>query len=174
MKTLLALTLSALLLSACAAPGAISPAQVAPIATVTAATPSPAPTIPPDKVRPAAFAGTWYPGDPDTLRQTVDKLLADAQPFDGDPVALIAPHAGYVYSGPTAAYSFRQLEGKAYDTAIIIAPDHQAPVSHPISVWAEGGLATPLSSIVWVPLLGIPQTCAVVALAGAVGLLALA
>jgi AmmeMemoRadiSam system protein B len=59
---------------------------------------------------------------------------ADSHSHSGDPVALIAPHAGYVYSGPTAAYSFRQLEGKAYDTAIIIAPDHQAPVSHPISV----------------------------------------
>jgi AmmeMemoRadiSam system protein B/AmmeMemoRadiSam system protein A len=105
------------------------------------------PTIPADKVRPAILAGTWYPGDPDTLRQTVDKLLAAAQPFDGDPVALIAPHAGYVYSGPVAAYSFRQLEGKAYDTAIIIAPDHQPPVSHPISVWAEGGLATPLGVV---------------------------
>jgi AmmeMemoRadiSam system protein B/AmmeMemoRadiSam system protein A len=144
MKTLLALTLSAVLFSACAAPS-LQPPQAR--ATQPAPSPPPAATVPPDKVRPAAFAGTWYPGDPDTLRQTVDKMLADAQPFDGDPVALIAPHAGYVYSGPVAAYSFRQLEGKAYDTAIIIAPDHQAPVSRPISVWAEGGLATPLGVV---------------------------
>jgi AmmeMemoRadiSam system protein B/AmmeMemoRadiSam system protein A len=103
--------------------------------------------VPPDKVRPAAFAGTWYPGDADVLRQTVDKMLADAKPFEGDPVALITPHAGHVFSGPTAAYSFRQLEGKAYDVAVVIGPDHQAPVSHPISVWAEGGLATPLGVV---------------------------
>jgi AmmeMemoRadiSam system protein B/AmmeMemoRadiSam system protein A len=145
MKILLALTLSAVLFSACAAPSLQSPPQAR--ETQPAPSPPPAATVPPDKVRPAAFAGTWYPGDAATLRQTVDKMLADAQAFDGDPVALIAPHAGYVYSGPVAAYSFRQLEGKAYDTAIIIAPDHQAPVSHPISVWAEGGLATPLGVV---------------------------
>jgi AmmeMemoRadiSam system protein B/AmmeMemoRadiSam system protein A len=145
MRTLLALTLSAVLFSACAAPSPQSPPQ----ARETQPTPSPPPaaTVPPDKVRPAAFAGTWYPGDADALRQTVDQMLADAQAFDGDPVALIAPHAGYVYSGPVAAYSFRQLAGKAYDTVIIIAPDHQAPISRPISVWAEGGLATPLGVV---------------------------
>jgi AmmeMemoRadiSam system protein B/AmmeMemoRadiSam system protein A len=150
MKALLALTFSALLFSACAAPPATPPSLIpSRQAQATQQTPSPPPavTVPPDKVRPAAFAGTWYPGDPDELRQTVDKLLADAKPFEGDPVALITPHAGYVYSGPTAAYSFRQLEGKAYDTAIIIAPDHQPPVSHPISVWTEGGLATPLGVV---------------------------
>ena len=150
MKTLLALALSAFISCACAAPPATPPSLIpSPQARATQLPPSPPPaaTVPPDKVHPAILAGTWYPGDPGALRQAVDQMLADAKPFEGDPVALVAPHAGYVFSGPVAAYSFRQLEGKAYDVAVIIAPDHQAPVSHPISVWAEGGLATPLGVV---------------------------
>jgi AmmeMemoRadiSam system protein B/AmmeMemoRadiSam system protein A len=66
---------------------------------------------------------------------------------DGKPIAILVPHAGYVYSGPVAAYGFRQLEGKPYDVAVIIAADHQQPLSSPLSVWAEGGFETPLGVV---------------------------
>jgi hypothetical protein len=101
----------------------------------------------PGKIQPAQVAGTWYPGNPDELTRTVDRFLARVEPIDGDPIGLVVPHAGYDFSGPVAAYSFRQLQGKAYDVAIILAADHQPPVSQPISIWAEGGFQTPLGVV---------------------------
>ena len=105
------------------------------------------PTVPSGRVQPAAFAGSWYPGDANALTRAVDEMLAAVQPVDGDPIALIVPHAGYVFSASVAAYGFKQLEGKPYDVAVIVASDHQMPLSNPISVWAEGGFATPLGVV---------------------------
>ncbi len=77
----------------------------------------------------------------------IDGMLEAVEPVDGAPLALIVPHAGYVYSGPVAAAGFRQLEQGEYDIAVIIAADHQSPLSNPISVWAEGGFETPLGVV---------------------------
>jgi hypothetical protein len=106
--------------------------------------PTPTPTFSPDQIRPSAIAGSWYPADPAELTRLIDGLLAAVEPTDGTPIALIVPHAGYVYSGPIAARGFKQLAGKDYEVAVIIASDHQRPLSNPISVWAEGGFETPL------------------------------
>jgi AmmeMemoRadiSam system protein B/AmmeMemoRadiSam system protein A len=132
--------LIAVLASACAAP------TVTPTPQPTR-TPRPSPTTPPGQVRPAVLAGSWYPADADELAGTVDEMLAAAQPVDGAPLALVVPHAGYVYSGPVAAAGFRQLEAGDYDVAVVIASDHQWPVSDPISVWTEGGFETPLGVV---------------------------
>jgi AmmeMemoRadiSam system protein B/AmmeMemoRadiSam system protein A len=77
----------------------------------------------------------------------IDSLLAAINPVDGEPLGLVVPHAGYVYSGLVAARGFKQLAGVEYDVAVIIASDHQAPLSDPISVWAEGGFETPLGIV---------------------------
>jgi len=146
LKSVLALILSALLLSACAAP-AVTPAVEATGTPLPLPTSLPSPTAPPGRVRPSAVAGSWYPGDAGELAQMVDEMLAAVQPVDGAPTGLIVPHAGYAYSGPVAAYGFRQLEQGEYDVAIIIAADHQSPLSDPISVWAEGGFETPLGVV---------------------------
>ncbi len=150
------------ILSACAAPTAtpiMEPATTAlpalteqaqvSVKPPTAATPSasPNPTALAGRVRASVIAGSWYPDDPDELAAMVDGFLAEAEAVDGAPMALIVPHAGYAYSGPVAAYGFKQLEGKEYDVAIIIAADHQVPLSNSISVWAEGGFATPLGVV---------------------------
>ncbi len=139
-KPFLVLALSSLLLSACAAP------TVTPAAEATA-TLIPLPTVPPGRVRPAAVAGSWYPDDPDELAAMMDEMLAAVEPVDGEPTGLIVPHAGYVFSGPVAAYGFKQLEQGEYDVAVIVASDHQSPLSDPISVWAEGGFETPLGVV---------------------------
>src|SRR5438067_8712313 len=60
-------------------------------------------------VRAPAVAGSFYPADPSRLRDTVARLLAAAQ-HGSPPKALIAPHAGYVYSGAVAASAFRRVE----------------------------------------------------------------
>ena len=72
-------------------------------------------------VRRPAVAGMFYPDDPEELRETVEALLADASdPADtardgSPPKALVAPHAGYVYSGPVAATAYARL-GRARET----------------------------------------------------------
>jgi AmmeMemoRadiSam system protein B/AmmeMemoRadiSam system protein A len=104
-------------------------------------------TIPPELVRLPTVAGSWYPDDPQELTTMVDDFLAAVEPIDGCPIALIVPHAGYVFSGSIAAHGFKQLENAVYDTAVIIASDHQFPLSDPISVWAEGGFETPLGVV---------------------------
>ncbi len=99
------------------------------------------------RVRPAAFAGTWYPGDAETLRRTVDAMLAEAQPVDGAPLGLIVPHAGYLYSGQVAAMGFQQLTRGTYDVAVIVAADHAPPISNPVAVYPAGGFQTPLGVV---------------------------
>lgn len=74
-------------------------------------------------------------------------MLAAVEPVEGMPIGLIVPHAGYDYSGPVAAAGFRQLAGAPVDAAVIVASDHQHPLSAPVSVWAEGGFETPLGIV---------------------------
>ena len=145
LKPLLAVTLIVLLFSACAGQ---PPLPETPTPTATATTPSlPTPTMSLEHIRSAAVAGTWYPDDPEELAALVDGMLAQIEAIDGQPIGLIVPHAGYVYSGPVAASSFKQMVGVAYDVAVVIASDHQSPISAPISVWAEGGFETPLGVV---------------------------
>ncbi|MCX8067374.1 MAG: AmmeMemoRadiSam system protein B [Anaerolineae bacterium] len=133
------LVVSTLVLSTCVRP---TPTVERPLET---GRPSPTPAAGP--VRPAALAGSWYPADPAVLAQAVDEMLEAEPPVDGAPVALIVPHAGYVFSGPVAAAGFRQLAQGNYDVAVLIASDHQYPLSSPISVWTEGGFETPLGVV---------------------------
>ena len=80
-------------------------------------------------VRQSVIAGTWYPGQPDVLRRTLEGYLADAEKvkLEGELKALISPHAGYAYSGPTAAYAYQQLEnGPAFETVAVLSPLHQS------------------------------------------------
>jgi AmmeMemoRadiSam system protein B/AmmeMemoRadiSam system protein A len=138
MRIISGLLVLMLYLAACAAP---SPTAETP------SPPSPTPLPPVGRIRAPAVAGSWYPADPTELAQTIDKMLEAEGPVDGAPIALIVPHAGYVFSGPVAAAGFRQLTTGQYDVAVIIAADHQAPLSRPISVWAEGAWETPLGLV---------------------------
>src|SRR5262245_425044 len=82
-------------------------------------------------VRPPAVAGSFYPADAGRLRAAVEGYLAAANGSRGaaTPKALIAPHAGYVYSGPVAAYAFAALgEGAAaVRRAVVVGPAHFVP-----------------------------------------------
>jgi len=133
-------------LSACAAPAATPTVEVTDTGP-SLPTARPSLTVPPGRVRPPAVAGSWYPDDAKELAWMMDEMLAAVGPVDGEPIGLIVPHAGYVYSGPVAAYGFKQLAGMQYDVAVVIASDHQPPLSTPISVWAEGGFETPLGVV---------------------------
>jgi len=86
----------------------------------------PAAAAPAEKVRPAAKAGSWYPADPGALRKMLGKFL-DAAPnaeLPGEPVAVIVPHAGYAYSGATAARGFKAVGGRKVARVILLGPSH--------------------------------------------------
>lgn len=101
-------------------------------------------------VRHPAVAGMFYPADARSLRTEVDAYLAAApEPEGPPPKALIAPHAGYVYSGPVAAHAYRCLRPAAdrITRVVALAPAHCLPFY---------GLAIPAADEFLTPLGGIP------------------
>ncbi len=100
------------------------------------------------KIREPALAGSWYPGDPGILSRDVKRYLENAkkEKVEGQIVALISPHAGYMYSGQVAAYAYKLVEGMAFDSVIVIGPSHRYPFKG-ASLWAEGGFQTPLGVV---------------------------
>jgi AmmeMemoRadiSam system protein B/AmmeMemoRadiSam system protein A len=100
----------------------------------------------PQEIRKPVWAGAFYDGNKDALSARIDAYLKNVKEqaaLTQDVKALICPHAGYVYSGPTAAYAFRLVQGKPYDTVIIIGTSHQHGFDG-CSVYPRGGFETPL------------------------------
>lgn len=104
----------------------------------------------PDKpvIRQPLVAGSFYPADAKELRKSVDELLSRvALPGINDPVvAVIAPHAGYPYSGEVAAHSYSVLKGRKFQRVVVIAPSHFDGFRF-ISVYDGEAYATPLGPI---------------------------
>ena len=99
----------------------------------------------PQRVRPAAVAGTWYPGTAAALTSAIDRLLAgpaQAAGVTGDLVALIAPHAGLKYSGPVAAYAYQLLGERVFDLAVLVGPSHFVGFEG-VAVYRSGAFETP-------------------------------
>ncbi len=81
-------------------------------------------------VRSPAVAGSFYPGTESALGTTVKELLAQASRSENSSIrAVVAPHAGYVYSGAIAAQAFKQLEGSKATRVILMGPSHRASFS---------------------------------------------
>ncbi len=139
-----------LALSACSSPAQITPTS-APMAsgapTELPTTSAPHPTIVYAETRPAAVAGAFYPDDPVQVVSVLDQFLAPVTPLDGTPIALIVPHAGWVYSGQVAAFAYKQIEAARYDTVVIIGPNHTDPTFDDISVYAQGAFETPTGPV---------------------------
>jgi AmmeMemoRadiSam system protein B/AmmeMemoRadiSam system protein A len=100
------------------------------------------------KVRPAAVARGFYPDDPKILSTMINDLLAHvSKPLITDPIlAVVAPHAGYVYSGPVAAYTYAQLKGRKYARVVVIAPSHYESFDYS-SIYDGDAYATPLGNV---------------------------
>ena len=101
-------------------------------------------------VRWPAVAGQFYPGDPTALRRMVDGFLEDADlPADlGTVAAVVAPHAGYIYSGPTAAYAFRALATlpARMRTVFLLGPAHHVPFDG-VALGRFSAFSTPLGDV---------------------------
>jgi len=78
------------------------------------------------KIRPAKKAGAWYEGSSTSLKKQLNGFFRTADITTSPVRALISPHAGYVYSGGTAAYGYKALEGCSYKRVIVLAPSHYA------------------------------------------------
>jgi len=99
--------------------------------------------------RKPAAAGRFYPSDPDELRTLLASLFAKGKP-GGEPhaLAIVCPHAGYVFSGSVAASGFNQVDpGRQYDNVFVIGSSHY--VSFPgASVYNKGDYLTPLGKVI--------------------------
>jgi hypothetical protein len=103
------------------------------------------------RARSPAVAGSFYPADPDELSAEVHRILAAAAPADpGDtvPKALIAPHAGYVYSGPVAASAYAHLAGArgVVTRVVLLGPAHRVYVRG-LAAPSDDAFATPLGLV---------------------------
>ncbi len=100
------------------------------------------------KIRPPHVAGYFYPADPLKLQNDIQRMLSDAKVDKsfGKIIGIVSPHAGYMYSGRTAAYAYNVLKGKNYKTAIVISPSH-AEYFPGISVYDGDGYETPLGVV---------------------------
>src|SRR5512143_2093713 len=100
------------------------------------------------EIREPALAGSWYPGNPEILSRDVKHYLENAKKerVEGRVVALVSPHAGYVYSGQVAAYAYKLVEGMTFDAVIVVGPSHRFAFKG-ASLWARGGFKTPLGVV---------------------------
>jgi AmmeMemoRadiSam system protein B len=101
-------------------------------------------------VRPAAIAGTFYSGQPEVLARSVEAMLAAAKPASAVdvPKAIIAPHAGHVYSGPIAASIYALIEPARarIKRVVLFGPTHRVAV-HGIALPGVDAFATPLGNV---------------------------
>jgi AmmeMemoRadiSam system protein B len=99
-------------------------------------------------LRPSPIAGTWYEGSPQALATRVDEYLNAAQlpEINGEVLAVIAPHAGHVYSGAVAGYAFAAVRHLNPDLVVILSPYHNlAP--HRLITTTHQAYSTPLGNI---------------------------
>jgi AmmeMemoRadiSam system protein B len=98
-------------------------------------------------VRQPTVDGQFYPGDPNVLGESIAKFIDDAVlPDDlGTVRAVIAPHAGYIYSGPTAGYAFKALATvpEKHWTVFLLGPAHRVPF-HGVALGDFAAFKTPL------------------------------
>jgi AmmeMemoRadiSam system protein B len=93
-------------------------------------------------------AGSWYPGEPDTLAKEVDLYLSSVpdEPASERVFGLVAPHAGLMYSGPVAAWAYRSVQGADVDVVVLVGPSHRVGFEG-VALYPRGGFSTPLGPI---------------------------
>ena len=99
-------------------------------------------------LRPSPIAGQWYEGNPKSLAHNIDEYLSNAQlpKLNGNVIALIAPHAGHIYSGAVAAHAFASLRGLAPDLVAVLSPYHNL-AAYSLITTKHQAYSTPLGNI---------------------------
>ena len=101
------------------------------------------------EIRKSLLAGFWYPKEANVLSRQIDSFLQNAKPPASSHqkiVALIVPHAGYIYSGQVAAHAYKLIQGHNYDTVVILSPSHRFGFEG-CSIYPRGGYQTPLGIV---------------------------
>lgn len=106
---------------------------------------------PTERVRPTAVAGDFrgfYPSSPQRLTRDMEGFLSQAQPekLPKPVVGLIVPHAGYVYSGPVAAWSYKTVQGRSYDLVVVAGTSHRYRY-YGASIYDGNAYASPLGEV---------------------------
>jgi AmmeMemoRadiSam system protein B/AmmeMemoRadiSam system protein A len=93
-------------------------------------------------------SGAFYPDNPKELSRLIDNFLeaANPEPLKGEIFALVSPHAGYEFSGQTAAFGYKLIKNRPFKTVVVIGPSHQYGFSG-VSVYPEGAFRTPLGDL---------------------------
>lgn len=99
-------------------------------------------------IRPATYAGSWYPDTAAECRRQIKAFLAEKTltPPDREPCGAIVPHAGWIYSGGIACRALALLKGSQVPDTIVIYGHHLYPKSSP-RILSEGSMATPLGML---------------------------
>lgn len=99
-------------------------------------------------IRPPAVAGQFYPSDPVKLELAIRQFIRESNPIPTeDPIAILSPHAGYIYSGQIGADAFRQVAGRRYDVFVILGVNHTIGGFRGISLADHESYRTPLGDI---------------------------
>lgn len=99
-------------------------------------------------IRMPVVAGAFYDDNPEVLKNKIERFLSEVKTdlIYEKIYGIISPHAGYIYSGRTAAYGYKLLTGKQIDTVVIVSPSHQEYFEG-ISVYDGDGYQTPLGIV---------------------------
>jgi len=101
-----------------------------------------------EKLRFPAVAGQFYPEKEKELNQMIDEFLkfAKVPKIEGEIFGILVPHAGYVFSGKVAAYSYKTIQGKDFNSVILIGDSHYEYFDG-VSIWERGEWETPLGRV---------------------------
>ncbi|MCU7802623.1 MAG: AmmeMemoRadiSam system protein B [Candidatus Thiodiazotropha sp. (ex Lucinoma annulata)] len=101
-----------------------------------------------NKIRKPAVSDLFYPADPDRLKQMVKGYLESVTPGGNPPKGVIAPHAGYIYSGPIAASAYARLVsvGNKINQVVLLGPSHRVPF-YGLAISEADYFRTPLGDI---------------------------
>jgi len=98
-------------------------------------------------IRHPAWADQFYPGQPERLKMVIDSYLQAVDKIEFHTiVGIISPHAGYTFSGQTAAAGYKQIESLDYDTVVILAPSHSAYIDG-VSAYNGDFYETPFGAV---------------------------
>jgi MEMO1 family protein len=98
-------------------------------------------------IRAAAVAGTWYPGSAGALTRDVDAYLASVPDSPaGHLTAILAPHAGLMFSGPVGAHAYKAAASGDFDVAVLVGPSHFAAFEG-VALWPDGAFECPLGLV---------------------------
>jgi AmmeMemoRadiSam system protein B/AmmeMemoRadiSam system protein A len=100
------------------------------------------------EIRPPVVAGKFYPESAAVLKSAIEKFMQNAVPAQAQaPLAIVVPHAGYIYSGQICADGYNQVRSGAYEVVVIFGTNHTTPDLRKIALYPGASFRTPLGTV---------------------------